>query len=55
MEGPGGAMREVPLNSREMPETLKRALAEDQARRAATAAGETDTGLFSSLKRILGR
>ena len=57
VEGPGGAMREVPLSAREMPESLKRALAEDQARRTAKASAptESDSGLFSSLKRILGR
>jgi molecular chaperone DnaK len=58
VEGPGGAMREMPLNAREMPEALKRALAEDQARRAAGSAGageEGDKGLFAGLKRMLGR
>jgi molecular chaperone DnaK len=59
VEGPGGAMREVNLSAREIPEVLKKALAEDAAKRknrgeAARQGGE-DSGLISSLKRILGR
>jgi molecular chaperone DnaK len=59
VEGPGGQMREVPLNSKETPEVLRRAMAEVQARAKPAVAGEPVEddrgGLFSSLKRMLGR
>ncbi|MBX5481088.1 MAG: Hsp70 family protein [Myxococcaceae bacterium] len=62
VEGPGGVMREMPLSARELPAPLKQALEEDRARRGQAAAmrgaGSSATeagGLFSSLKRILGR
>ena len=57
VEGPGGAMREVALNARETPESVKRALAEDQARRGSASAGAdgNEPGLISRMKRILGR
>ncbi|HYX90838.1 MAG TPA: Hsp70 family protein, partial [Myxococcaceae bacterium] len=56
VEGPGGTMRELPLNARDTPESLKRALAEDQAQRgSARAVPGNGHGIISSLKRMLGR
>ncbi len=61
VEGPGGRMREMPLDATHLPESLARALAEDKARRGAEGQSASpgdadgDKGLFSSLRRILGR
>ncbi len=55
VEVDGKANKVVPLATRDTPESLRKVLAEDQARReAAEAAGEPKTGLFSSLRRMLG-
>ena len=61
VEVAGGEMKEMRLQSKELPETLKRALAERAAVQAAApaqaepAAADDKGGLFSSLKRMLGR
>jgi molecular chaperone DnaK len=53
----GTANKVVPLATRDTPESLRKVLAEDQARReAAEMAGEpkSGSGIFSSLRRMLG-
>ncbi|HZX41534.1 MAG TPA: 2-alkenal reductase, partial [Myxococcaceae bacterium] len=49
--------RHVALATRDTPDTLKRLLAEEKAARARPvgATTQTDSGLFRSIRRILGR
>jgi molecular chaperone DnaK len=52
----GNAEKAIPLATRDTPESLRKALAADAARRqAAEVAGEPKSGIFSSLRRMLGR
>src|SRR5215472_6979127 len=52
----GNVSKAVPLATRDTPESLRRALAEDAARRQAEeATGVKKGGIFSSLRRMLGR
>ncbi len=50
----GSGVREVTLATRDTPETLKRALEEEYAKRAPAGGGDDRGGIFSSLKKILG-
>uniref|UniRef100_UPI0032979D10 hypothetical protein n=1 Tax=Salmonella enterica TaxID=28901 RepID=UPI0032979D10 len=51
-----GGPKEIALATRDTPEALRKPLEEDKARRAAEGASSGDQGgLFSSLRRILGR
>jgi molecular chaperone DnaK len=50
--------RHVALATRDTPDTLKRLLAEEKAARSrpvSSAVQQTDSGLFRSIRRILGR
>jgi molecular chaperone DnaK len=59
VETPGEGMKELELDATQVPETLSRALEEDRNRRgrdsSGAAEGDDHKGLFSSLRRILGR
>jgi molecular chaperone DnaK len=56
VESEPGQAREVELATRDTPEELRRAIEEDAQRQASgTPARERSAGLFSSLKRMLGR
>ena len=51
-----GGLKEIALATRDTPETLRKALEEDQARKGvAGVAGDEKSGLFSSLRRMLSR
>ncbi|MFN0062673.1 MAG: Hsp70 family protein [Myxococcaceae bacterium] len=57
VETSSGASSEVRLATQDTPDSLKRAIEDDEVRRLArrsAGAGETSGGLFSSLRRILG-
>jgi molecular chaperone DnaK len=53
----GTGAKEIALATRDTPESLKKALEEEQARQAASGvpSGEERSGLFSSIRKILGR